>query len=71
MTDWQAVGEVFSFTRQGDETIFCAFNLGPDAARVTLPAGAWQAIGTELGGVATTAATVDLPGWGCILARKG
>ena len=71
MTGWQAEGEVFSFTRQGDETIFCAFNLGPDAARVTLPEGAWQAIGQDLGGARISAPTVELPGWGCVLARKG
>jgi alpha-glucosidase len=71
MTDWQAAGEVFSFTRQGDETIFCAFNLSAEAADVTLPAGSWQAIGMELGSVSPVAGTVNLAGWGCILARKG
>jgi alpha-glucosidase len=71
MTDWQAAGEVFSFTRQGDETIFCAFNLSAEAADVTLPAGQWQAIGMELGSVSPVAGTVNLAGWGCILARKG
>ncbi len=71
MTGWQAKGEVFSFIRHGDETVFCAFNLSPDAATVTLPEGQWQAIGTDLGGVAVTAGAVELPGWGCVLARKG
>ncbi len=71
MTDWQAEGEVFSFIRQEDETIFCAFNLSPDAAQVTLPAGQWQAVGMELGSVSPVAGTVILAGWGCVLARKG
>ncbi len=71
MTDWQAEGEVFSFTRQGDETLFCAFNLSPEAADVTLPAGQWQAIGMDLGSVSPATGTVNLPGWGCLLARKG
>jgi alpha-glucosidase len=71
MTDWQAAAEVFSFTRQGDETLFCAFNLSPEAADVTLPAGQWQAIGMDLGSVSPATGTVNLPGWGCLLARKG
>lgn len=71
MRDWQAAGDVFSFLRRGEgEEIFCAFNLGPDPAVLTLPAGPWRGIGADLGAVAPQAGRVDLPGWGLCLARK-
>jgi alpha-glucosidase len=44
--DLKAQGNVLSFLRQGPgETLFCAFNLGQTAAKISLPTGAWRAIG--------------------------
>lgn len=70
MTDVAAEGDVFRFVRSGDEVIFCAFNLGEAEAEVTLPEGAWQGIGADLGAVQPTGARLRLPGWGLCLARK-
>ena len=71
MRDWQAAGDVFSFLRRGEgEAVFCAFNLGPDPATQTLPAGRWTQIGAEIGSIAPLGGTVELPGWGLCLARK-
>ncbi|MEZ5798478.1 MAG: alpha-amylase family glycosyl hydrolase [Paracoccaceae bacterium] len=64
-----AGGNVAGFVRQGDETIFCAFNLGEDPARVDLPAGTWVQIGTELGSQPVGGGAVALPGWGFVLAK--
>jgi len=62
----------FSFVRTGAEVVFCAFNLGPSEARVTLPEGRWERIGEAVGSVAATAGTgeVRLSGWGCCIARR-
>ncbi|SMX31372.1 alpha-amylase family glycosyl hydrolase [Octadecabacter ascidiaceicola] len=47
----KADGSVVYFTRSLDgERIFCAFNLGEDAAGVALPSGSWTAIAQDLGG---------------------
>ncbi len=44
-------GDVLSFTRsEAGETIFCAFNLGEEAAHVALPPGQWVQLGQELNG---------------------
>ena len=44
-----AAGNVLSFRRGGgDEEIFCAFNLGEAPATITLPAGTWVPVGSEL-----------------------
>ncbi|MGA0542723.1 alpha-amylase family glycosyl hydrolase [Neotabrizicola sp. VNH66] len=64
-------GDTVSFTRDGDERLFCAFNLGPDAAQVALPAGKWRNLAKELGGVDPDAAQVTLPGWGFAILREG
>lgn len=70
MTGWAATGEVFSFVRSGPETIFCGFNLGEAPATVSLPEGRWEQIGEAVGSIAATAGEVQLPGWGCCIARK-
>jgi alpha-glucosidase len=70
MTDWAATGEVFSFVRSGAEVIFCAFNLGKAPAMVRLPEGRWEQIGQAVGSIAAAAGEVQLPGWGCCIARK-
>ena len=63
-------GDVAQFSRSGAETIFCAFNLGPDTARVTMPEGRWEALAGDLGGRALPGQEGKLPGWGFALARK-
>merc|ERR1711916_138334 len=45
-----ASGTVVSFTRSAEgEDIFCAFNLSDQDAEVTLPTGAWEQLGAEIG----------------------
>ncbi|SMY08842.1 alpha-amylase family glycosyl hydrolase [Flavimaricola marinus] len=58
-------GSVLSFIRVlNGQQVFCAFNLSDSAAEVTMPTGAWQTIGTELGGaVAAGGQTVGLDPW--------
>lgn len=47
-----AQGDVLQFERtSGGETIFCAFNIGDDPARITLPDGNWTPIGGQIEGV--------------------
>ncbi|MBE2276243.1 MAG: DUF3459 domain-containing protein [Rhodobacteraceae bacterium] len=70
MSAVSVVGEAASFTRSGAERIFCAFNLGSGPAAVTLPDGRWDSLGAEFGGRTADGNTVQLPGWGFILARK-
>jgi len=49
MDEMSANGDVLSFVRRdGNETIFCAFNLSQEPAYVKLPAGKWTQIGHEL-----------------------
>ena len=63
-------GDVAQFLRRGDETLFCAFNLGDGAASVRLPEGKWQTVGAELGAVPVETGEIHLPGWGFVLARQ-
>jgi alpha-glucosidase len=70
MVKIRADGDVACFVRGADTEIFCAFNLGADAANVTLPDGHWQAVGTDLGGEAITGQALALPGWGFVLAKR-
>lgn len=66
-----ANGSVLSFTRtHGDKTIFCAFNVSDATASVTLPAGSWQSIGTDLGSAAPTENTLTLAPWQPLIAVK-
>lgn len=51
MTLPQAEGDLASFTRLGEETIFAAFNLGEDEVDLTLPPGNWSVMGAEIGAV--------------------
>ncbi|MDE3121979.1 MAG: DUF3459 domain-containing protein [Paracoccaceae bacterium] len=70
--DMVADGDLISFLRRdGTEEIFCAFNLGEAQARVTLPAGRWDALGADLGAVQIGNNTiVDLAPWQFCLARR-
>jgi alpha-glucosidase len=70
MVDWAAEGGVFRFVRQGDEVIYCAFNLSGEAASAALPEGRWERIGEAVGSIAATGGTVLLPAWGICIARK-
>jgi alpha-glucosidase len=70
MEDVRATGDVLHFLRTGDETIFCAFNLGDAPAEAGLPDGNWERIGETVGSIAATARTVRLGPWGVCLARK-
>ncbi|KAG1647632.1 putative alpha-glucosidase [Nymphon striatum] len=67
-----ADGTVAWFTRRlDDQEIFCAFNLGADAADIRVPEGAWQAVAGDLGGAQDiNDGCVALAGWQpCILRR--
>ncbi|WP_420583543.1 alpha-glucosidase [Ruegeria sp.] len=51
-TDMAQSGPILSFLREdAAEQVFCAFNLGSEAAEITIPDGNWQVIGEELGSV--------------------
>lgn len=66
-----ASGNVVSFLREaGDETMFCAFNLGGEAAELSLPAGRWRAIGADLGAAALSGEIITLDPWQCCLAVR-
>ncbi len=67
-----ADGTVAWFIRRlDDQEIFCAFNLGADAADIRVPEGAWQAVAGDLGGAQDiNDGCVALAGWQpCILRR--
>ncbi len=70
MAGWDSDGQIFSFLRTGAEMLFCAFNLSDTPASITLPAGNWTTIATELNASPVTAATARLSGWGFTIARK-
>lgn len=71
MTGLQSEGDVAQFLRVGDETLFCAVNLGGGTGDVTLPDGNWTPIGVELGSVVAGAeGRVRLGPWGVCLAKK-
>ncbi|MBB94354.1 MAG: alpha-glucosidase [Rhodobacteraceae bacterium] len=68
-TGMSAEGDLLTFTRtDGDEEIFCAFNLSDIAAHLTIPEGQWTAIA----GVHSDleAGAMDLPGWGYVIAKR-
>ncbi|MFT4149501.1 MAG: alpha-amylase family glycosyl hydrolase [Paracoccaceae bacterium] len=64
-------GDVAQFTRDGAEHLFCAFNLGPEAAEIALPPESWSNIVDGLGGVAPSGARLALPGWSFAILRRG
>ena len=66
-----AKGDLAIFERHGDATILCAFNLGDTTTNFDLPGGAWQALGTEIGGQPISADRhMTLSPWQFCLARK-
>ncbi|MDZ4095079.1 MAG: alpha-amylase family glycosyl hydrolase [Paracoccaceae bacterium] len=70
MTLPKVSGDLAQFLREGEETIFCAFNLGFGEAQVTLPAGDWGVIGADLGAVAPMAGQARLGPWQFCLAKQ-
>jgi alpha-glucosidase len=70
LRNMHANGPVLTFERvEGDETVFCAFNLSDEAATVSCPTGAWQSIGTDLNGAEPMAGTLTLAPWQPALLR--
>ena len=65
-----AEGDLARFLRVGDETIFCAFNLGDGQVTTTLPIGEWQVLGEGLGAVAALNGDVTLGPWDFCLMKK-
>ncbi len=71
MTQPVAQGDLALFERQGATTLLCAFNLGDTVVKFDLPGGAWQAIGTEIGGQTISADRhMTLGPWQFCLALK-
>ena len=64
--------DVVSFTRSlENETIFCAFNLSEQEARISLPDGTWKQIGAQLGSADISGSgEVELKPWQPVLALK-
>ncbi|HEX9859536.1 MAG TPA: alpha-amylase family glycosyl hydrolase [Paracoccaceae bacterium] len=66
-----ARGDLAQFLRVGDETLFCAVNLGEGTVEVALPEGNWAPIGAELGSQPAGAdGRVTLGPWAVCLAKK-
>ena len=71
MHDLEVVSDVLSFLRSdAGQTLYCTFNLGDSTVELSLPAGDWQAVGSELGAMSPAGGTVTLPGWGFSIAIK-
>lgn len=71
--DMTANGDVLSFTRTwGDETVFCAFNLGDEPAHVNIPEGSWTTVGQDLNTAhVQETGVVNLGPWQSCIAVKG
>ncbi len=65
MTGMTVQGSILSFLRKaGSEELFCAVNLSPKPAELTIPKGAWTPVDVaqeELG---------QLPGWGVMILKR-
>lgn len=68
----KADGDVVYFTRtQGDEVIFCAFNLSDTPSALEMPKGSWGQIGSDLGSCTVSDdGKLHLGPWQPALARK-
>ncbi|PRY95271.1 alpha-glucosidase [Hasllibacter halocynthiae] len=68
----EARGDLLWFTREdGEETIFCAFNLGEAPASVTVPEGEWENLGGGVLGASTsTDGSAALEAWQPLILRK-
>jgi alpha-glucosidase len=68
-----ANGSIVHFTRtEGDQSIFCAFNLSSTPSEQALPPGTWVRVGVEFGCVdAVTDGTLHLGPWqSCLVLRQ-
>jgi alpha-glucosidase len=70
MTHLRSDGDLAIFQRAGEETLFCAFNLGSGTVTSALPEGNWDAIATDLGAVAQDGATIALGPWDFCILKK-
>ncbi len=70
MTLPESSADAVQFLRIGDETIYCAFNLGVSNNLIHLPEGEWQLIGEELGSQYFADNRAVLGPWQYCLARK-
>jgi len=66
----RAEADLVVFTRTGDQTIFCAFNLGEGDVTTRLPDGNWVATGDGLGSTIALQGEVSLGAWGFCLMRQ-
>ncbi len=66
----EARGDLATFLRSGDETIFCAFNLGQGSVSLDLPEGKWAPLGAGMGAQAVEAVGARLGPWEYSLMRK-
>jgi len=72
MTGMSADGAALQFLRsEGNEVVFCAFNLGDEPTQVRLPQGKWTQIGQELNSAPVgPEGVVNLGSWQICLALK-
>ena len=70
MEGLRAEADLAVFTRHGDETIFCAFNLGEGTVTTRLPEGIWAPIADDLGSTTAHQGEVTLGPWAFCLMRK-
>ncbi|PYG27604.1 alpha-glucosidase [Pelagimonas varians] len=71
LTGLRAFGDVVEFQRtDGDDVIYCAFNLSNGAAPAVLPGGDWEAIGDELSCTLPQSGSYELGPWQVALARR-
>ena len=64
-------GPILSFVREtGAEQVFCAFNLGNDAAEIAHPGADWRGIAQELGGVEAGQSIQLAPAQFCLLVKE-
>ncbi|KIC46430.1 alpha-glucosidase [Ruegeria sp. ANG-S4] len=69
--DMAQQGSVLTFLREdATEQVYCAFNLGTDAAEITLPKGNWRVIGEDLGSVHAAETVVLDAAQFCLLTRE-
>jgi alpha-glucosidase len=74
MTLPEARGDLATFLRVGEETLFCAFNLGSGSVSLDLPQGNWVPVGGEIGAEmaaeAVDGAGARLGPWGYSLMQR-
>jgi len=63
-------GPILTFLREdGNQQVFCAFNLGETEAGVSVPDGQWTAIGQDVGGVDLAEVAALKPSQFCLMVR--